>query len=168
MDDKSTSSGFRLSRPNMPLPTARDFDPLGCDLDAQSAWKHFGRLTIQAAYDLFLSNPVYYEEDFMFMGSKAFEYYLPVIDRYLREISYEDEMDDCEAAILGSGVVAQFQSSLSEQTVKEIEELCSFVRANLHRYAESEGEQKRIDSKWEKVALNIVAYRTNRISKNGQ
>src|SRR5436189_5968418 len=98
---------FRLKRPANPLPTEADFDPYGGNLDAHTAWKHFGGLSIPQAYDLFVTNPLRYQEDFMFMGSRAFEYYLPVIDRYLHEVSGGEESDGCEA-ILASGVVAQF------------------------------------------------------------
>ncbi|MBL4884023.1 MAG: hypothetical protein JKY95_05750 [Planctomycetaceae bacterium] len=91
MDNETDNdqSAFRLSRPASPLPVEKDFG--GC-LDGQCAWRNFGGLSISQAYELFLTNPVYYEEAFMFMDTRAFEYYLPVIDRYLREVS-SDEAD---------------------------------------------------------------------------
>ncbi|MEM7010678.1 MAG: hypothetical protein AAF585_04260 [Verrucomicrobiota bacterium] len=72
---------FHLNRPPAPLPTENDFDPFGGDLDAQCAWKHFGELSLNQAYDIFVSAPNIYQEDFMFMGAVAFDYYFPVIDR---------------------------------------------------------------------------------------
>ena len=108
-----------------------------------------------------MTNPLCYQEDFMFMGSRAFEYYLPVIDRYLRECSGDDESDDSEAAIIGSGVAAQFDwndSHLSKQAVTEIESLTVFVRANLSRYSPSPKAQRRIERAWSQVGEKIAKY----------
>ena len=161
-------SNFRLKRSGVLLPTASDFDPYGGGIDAYHAWKHFGGLSISQAFDLFTTNPLYYQEDFMFMGSKAFKYYLPVIDRYLHEISGDEESDGCEAAILGSGVVNQFgweDSALSGTTVAEIEQLSTFVLANLARYSPEHDEQQRIAIEWKLVNEEIIKFR-NRSGQN--
>jgi hypothetical protein len=71
---------------NSSLPTEQDFDPWGGDLDAQCAWRNFGGLAIDRAKAKFRENPLLYQEDFMFMGTKAFAYYFPVIEEYLRTI----------------------------------------------------------------------------------
>lgn len=144
------------------MPSEVDFDPYGGCLDAQSAWEDFGGLSIRQVYDLFMTNTICYQENFMFMGSRAFEYYLPVIDRYLREVSYEDELDDCEAAILGSAVAVQFEwkgSHLSPRTVAEIEELSAFVMENRDRYSPLPSELERIEIEWNRVDENIATYR---------
>src|SRR5260370_27457108 len=94
----------------------------------------------------------------MFMGSRAFEYYLPVIDRYLHEVSGGEESDGCEA-ILGSGVLAQFDwkdSALSRTVVAEIGELSAFVRANLARFSPEPEEQRRTDEEWKLVEQRIT------------
>jgi len=96
-----------------------------------------------------------------FMGSRAFEYYLPVIDRYLHEVTGGEESDGCQAAILGSGVAAQFDwkdSELSRTAVGEIEELSVFVRANLTRFSPEPEEQRRIDGEWKVVDERIARY----------
>jgi hypothetical protein len=59
----------------------------------------------------------------MFMGSAAFGYYFPVVDRHLRTVAGAEEWGDCSAAILGSGVAAQFEwngAQLSFLLVAEI------------------------------------------------
>ena len=155
------NSIFRLKRPAAPLPTEADFDPYGGGLDAHAAWEHFGGLSIPQAYDLFVTNPLCYQEDFMFMGSRAFEYYLPVIDRYLRDVTGGGESDGCQAAILGSGVAAQFDwkdSALSRTVVAEIAELSVFIRSNLPRFSPEPEEQRRIDGKWKVVDEKITRY----------
>lgn len=107
-----------------------------------------------------MTNPLHFQEDFMFMGSRAFEYYLPVVDRYLREV-FDDQSDDCVAAILGCGVAAQFDwnySALSRAVVAEIKALSKFVRSNLPRFSPSPLEQGRIDKEWKLVEEKIIAY----------
>ena len=77
----------------MKLPTAEDFTGIPnpeCG-DAFCAWKNFGGLTIDEAYQKFCEFPDCSQEDFMFMGDNAFIFYFPVIDRYVREQEPEYE-----------------------------------------------------------------------------
>ncbi|HBE72079.1 MAG TPA: hypothetical protein DDW52_28410 [Planctomycetaceae bacterium] len=75
----------RQLRPMKELPSQTDFDPTGCDLDGQCAWSHFGGETLDQAFSRFNECPENYQEDFMFMGTVAFRFYFPVIDRFLRQ-----------------------------------------------------------------------------------
>jgi hypothetical protein len=139
------------------LPKEDDF---GDSLDARAAWRHFGGLSLQQVYELFQTNPLEYQEDFMFMGSRAFEYYFPVVDRYLRE-AVPDE-DGCMAAILGSGVALQFEwqdSALSRAVVSEIEDLSAIVQSDLSRFSANPDERKRIGEEWRKVDTMIAKYK---------
>ncbi len=61
-------------------PEPSDFFVSEDDLDCRTAWENFGGLNLPQAYDRFCKNPHYYQEDFMFMGGKAFAYYFPVIE----------------------------------------------------------------------------------------
>lgn len=45
----------------------------------------------------------------MFMGGRAFVFYFPVLDAFLREFRLTGQEDDSPAAILGSCVAAQFR-----------------------------------------------------------
>jgi hypothetical protein len=156
---------FDFRRPHNQLPTETDFDPFGGDLDAQSAWRNFGGRTLSEAFEIFLSNPLHYQENFMFMGCRAFGYYFPVIAKYLREIRYADDWDDCQAAILGHGVKLQFGwngTVLPEQLLKEIESLSEVVQTRLAEYAVSEDEQKRIEAVWKEVDQELTQYRKRR------
>ena len=69
----------------MKLPDQRDFYQGKFDLDGRSAWRKFGGLTVDQAYEKFCENPLSCEENFMFMGNSAFIFYFPVIDKYIRE-----------------------------------------------------------------------------------
>lgn len=159
------SSAFHLNRPAGPVPTKAQFDPHDGDSDAQWAWKNFGGLSLAQAYDLFLTNPLCRQEDFMFMGTEAFDFYFPVIDRYLREVTGDEEGNDCEAWILGQGIISQLsckQARLSDSLVMEIERLVEFVRANLERYSPSIIDQQRIERAWIEVHNGVGAWRNIR------
>jgi hypothetical protein len=90
------------------VPSCVDFDPYGSDLDAHSAWENFGSLTLPQAYAKFCENPLNYQEDFMFMGGKAFAFYFPVIERHLFECTPTAD-DDCQSWIIGEGIMLQLK-----------------------------------------------------------
>lgn len=153
-----------LPRPAAPLPSQSDFDPSGGDLDAQSAWKNFGGHTLAEAYAKFLTVPEVYQEDFMFMGYRAFAYYFPVVDYYLRSVSLApDDLGDCEAAMLGSGITNQLSAknvACSAGLIREIESLHTFVIQNVARYAATPKDERRIRREWKHVAVAIHHHRS--------
>lgn len=103
------------------------------------------------------------------MGCRAFGYYFPVTDKYLREIRSEDDWDDCQVAILGYGVKAQFGwngALLTDQLLKEIVSLSEVVHARLSEYTVSEDEQNRIGTVWTEVDQELVRYRNKRENKS--
>jgi len=135
------------------LPTERDFDPYSGCLDAQSAWKHFGGLTIDEAHELFCENPLHYQEDFMFMGHGALAYYFPVLDKYLRT-------DDEVALIIAQGLELQFQFenddiSKIDKLKKPIIELSQFIIQNIENYGETLDERNEISNAWQRLAQDL-------------
>ena len=138
----------------MRMPTERDFDPAGGHLDAQCAWRNFGGLSISQALALFRTNPIQYQEDFMFMGSRAFAFYFPVIDTFLREFHLTEHEDDSQAAILGSCVAAQFDwptASHLKPIYHSIRNLADFVCSHPADLATDPKEQRRITRDWQPV-----------------
>ncbi len=123
------------------LPTKKDFNPWGPDaLDAEYAWRMFGGLTLSEARAKFLDRPDSRQEDFMFMGGKAFSYYFPVIEEYLRETpEKEPEGDDRQSWILAKCILNQFRMSTSDHMAHlapRIISLSQFVRDNLQRFGD--------------------------------
>jgi hypothetical protein len=115
------------------LPTESDFDPYGGDLDAQTAWRNFGGLTLEEANRRFREHPEYYQEDFMFMGGKAFAYYFPIIETYLHETSAANPYDDRQAWILAHCITQQlYKDAPLEvlQLIPRVLNLAEFVLAN--------------------------------------
>jgi len=80
----------------VPLPTVEDFtvtEKPEEDLDGFSAWKALGGLSIDEAYQRFCECPEARQEDFMWMGDRAFVFYFPVIERYVHDEESRLEFD---------------------------------------------------------------------------
>lgn len=102
-------------------------------------------------------------------GGAAFDYYFPVIDRYIRKVTGDEEGDDCEVAILGSAVAAKFDSNganPSDALVCEIEQLADYVSSNVAQYSPAARDQRRIKREWDRVHKKIAA-RKNKSEQDG-
>jgi hypothetical protein len=118
------------------LPTKADFNPWGpYALDAERAWRNFGGLTLAETHSKFSENPCYYQEDFMFMGGKAFAFYFSVIEDHLRQgTEVASEGDDREAWILAKGIRSQFDRDTAHHVAPladRIIALSQFIRGNI-------------------------------------
>lgn len=142
------------------LPCERDFDPTGDDLDAQCAWRHFGGLATEEALALFRENPFYYQEDFMFMGGRAFVFYFFVLDSFLRDFRLSEQEDESQVAIIGSCVAAQFRwptASHLGPIHPAIRSLADYVCSHTDALASDPDEQKRILEYWQSVYQALEA-----------
>ena len=158
---KDDSSPFRLHR-STHLPTEADFDPFGGGLDAQCAWGYFGGNSIRNAFKLFRSKPYIHCEDFMFMGPKAFDYYFPVLDRYVCEsLGVEDEEDD--VAYVGAAIETQMDiggAKLPSTLIEEIAQLSRDVGLHYRRYLPPSKSHRRILRAWEAVDVKVAEARS--------
>jgi len=119
---------------NPELPSQSDFDPWSGCLDAISAWNHFGGLLLQEAKVKFAGNPFKYSEDFMFMGPKAFAYYLPALIDSLKT-ALSSEQTAAVFPVLGLGYAIQSQLEVAHHECRrfypEILELIELVRLRM-------------------------------------
>jgi hypothetical protein len=138
----------------MRIPTETEFDTYGGGQDAQCAWKNFGGLSVDSAYRKFLELPEVYQEDFMFMGWVAFEFYFPVIEKYLLQVEPMDESDDCESWILGCGIENQISANekrISKAFRECLKNLCLMVIDKFSTSILSKKEKDRILKQWNKT-----------------
>ena len=145
------------------LPTKNDFVPHPPDLDAMCAWEHFGGLTLDAAKTLFAENPLYYQEDFMFMGTNAFLFYFPVLDHYLRSAPDDENDDDYESWIISQCIRSQFQPEAIDrlrQLIPAIVDLAGFIQNNISRFGCDESEQRRVANSWADLVAHIDLLKT--------
>ena len=151
--------------PKMPdyLPIERDFDPHGCGLDEQCAWRNFGGLTLDEACKKFETAPGIFQEDFMFMGSKAFAFYYPVIDRFLRNtITLTDaERGDRQSWILPQCILAQFDEANRESVVRlkaSVLALCKFMLENIDCFKDDWEVPSEIEMQWRSLQLHVDRF----------
>lgn len=84
----------------MEIPQAGDISPTrGLDLDERIALDHFLGRTQSEAARLFFENPLYYESDLKWMGSKAFAYYLPATRPFLEASDSSGNIEFLDALI---------------------------------------------------------------------
>ena len=141
------------------LPTKADFDPWG-DLDAQWAWRNFGGLTLDEAHARFRENPLNYQEDFMFMGPRAFAYYFPVIEQYLRNVPVNENEHDHQAWILAHAIKHQFdpaQVDSIKNLAPAVMDLADYVQAEIVRFGAEPFEQERVADAWSELVAHLKA-----------
>jgi len=156
---------------NGPLPGERDFDPHEGDLDAQAAWRNFGGLTLAEAYQKFLGNPDVYQEDFMWMGGKAFAYYFPVLERYLLVTpvwSEEKGSEWCQVHGLGAAIQFQFtESALPEvqalasrvlPLIEQVKESIEVYVASGHPYYSDPEMQQHVIREWNELEVHLQQF----------
>ena len=140
------------------LPTERDFDPFGGCLDARYAWKMFGGLTLDQARAVFREDPLNRQEDFMFMGGRAFAYYFPVVEDHLRGVA-DGSYYDRQARILARCIELQFSNSPLEPGVLRLAPrvlaLADHVRGHLEGFASDEDERRKIAEAWDETAKTV-------------
>ena len=143
----------RLTK-QVPLPSQQDFEAFEGCWDQNEAWQTFGGLTVDEAFLKFRTRPELHAEHFAWMGTIAFEFYLPVLDRYLRACLPSDFSPDGEAALLGDLVydrITQNKVSFSKPTYLLLKALAETVLTRVPELATTPRHQKRIRKKWHKV-----------------
>jgi len=145
--------------PRDSLPTERDFDPWNGNLDAQCAWTNFGGLTLEEAKARFRKNLMVYQEDFMFMGGKAFAYYFPVVEDYLQDVPDADNYDDHEAWILAHCIGAQINGdnlAHVRHLAPRVTDLADFVLTNIRRFGADNREGQRVAGAWTELVRQVT------------
>ncbi|NNJ24442.1 hypothetical protein [Alienimonas chondri] len=141
------------------LPSKRDFVPNPGDPDQEYAWKEFGELTLDEAKERFADDPLNRQEDFMFMGTKAFLFYFPVVVDHLRDPPGDDGEYDWQAWILAKAIDAQFFSWSKDESLlpltSTVLELADFVRDHVHQFESWPEERPRIIQAWTELAERI-------------
>ena len=103
---------------------------------------------------------MYYQEDFMFMGGKAFAFYFPVVEKYLRTVpEVNEDGSDHEAWILAKCILNQFSGNnvrpihLKDRIIAHAD----FVRGNLQRFGYDNAEWQRVADAWSELVGLLAA-----------
>lgn len=118
----------------MNIPTETDWRSEPWDLDIPYAYKHFFGKDLQEAFDLFVENSIYYQEDIMFMPLPCFRYYVLAYSNYLLS---EQSKGDSDGASCFFGLVECRKDDIrssSEQLVAQIIMTLKNLRENQEWY----------------------------------
>ena len=145
------------------LPKEHDFDPHGGGLDEQCAWRNFGGLTLNEAHEKFSTAPEVYQEDFMFMGGKAFAFYYPVIDQFLRKTVTlaENERGDRKSWILPQCIRGQFDGANRRYVLalkSSVLDLCEFMLQNMEYFVDDWDDPSEIEQQWRALQEHVHQY----------
>jgi hypothetical protein len=85
----------------MRLPAREDFNTYG-SLDEVTACRHFCNKTLTEAEALFRENSLTYCQDFMWMGAKAFNFYLDALIKYVQsdESAGDNDIVNCIPSVI--------------------------------------------------------------------
>ncbi len=106
------------------LPTEDDINVHG-SLDELAARDHFLGKSVDEAEELFRDNSAHYQEDLMWMGPRAFQFYLPAVLNYLR--SSDSAGDDHVISCLYKIVVFRAGQDGFSLAVGRVQELVDYV-----------------------------------------
>ncbi|MDB6131662.1 MAG: hypothetical protein JWM04_2769 [Verrucomicrobiales bacterium] len=112
-------------------PTVEDINPVPADLDGQVAVLNFHGKSLAEAEALFREASIIYQEDLMFMGVRAFRFYVQAAISYIQSdaAAGDSDMINCFGGILERRL--EFEA---EELVAVAPQLASICRDILERY----------------------------------
>ena len=120
------------SRAHLPIPGYEDHIH---SCDGEHAWQNFQGKDILEAGKMFLEMPDFYQEDFMFMGTPAFCYYFPILDRYIRSLEATGPYECNSVWILSCCIGIHFDCGNTLSCIREeVIALCDYVLRELDRF----------------------------------
>lgn len=124
------------------LPSKDDIVPHGIeDLDAKSALNFFHNKTLDEVKEEYSQFPLDVAEHFMWVGPKAFDYYIQSITDYLESPDSEDD----ELAVVGIVSTLKFlgEDILNKKySIFKIQELAKLISRRLEYYGVDESSDK--------------------------
>ncbi len=119
----------------MRLPTADEINVYNT-LDEISACEHFLNKTLPQAEELFRDNSSYYQEDLMWMGPTAFQFYLQAATNYLRSTDAvgDDHMIDCLYEI----VMFRLNQEGFSLAIDRINEMIEYITGDYEKFRVNE------------------------------
>jgi len=117
----------------MRTPTRKQLSPVSEDLDGRIVVEHLFGKSVEDAVALLEENSAYYQEDYTWMGPKAFCYYCPALVRYLRSPASRDD------SLFAYFMLSTFRLRLDQDgasiasAIPCIEEFCALVESDSER-----------------------------------
>jgi hypothetical protein len=116
------------------LPSASDINPIPEDLDGRVAEEHFLGKSLDEAIVLFKENGLLYQEDLMWMGPKAYCFYVHAAIAYIKSEDAGGDSDFINS--LGGNFEFRLKRDRNEieAVLGAIKEACEYVLENWSKY----------------------------------
>lgn len=125
----------------MERPTKAQINPFNC-LDGQVAERNWHGLTVEEGAALIARNPIYYQEDFLWMGPEAFRYYAKSILLFLQSEAGQDD------GLFVHCILGTMELRLNEIATMDraaFLEIVDFMEANWSQYYSPDEEQMNVE-----------------------
>lgn len=136
------------------LPTANEINPFG-DLDGLTAQKHFLGKSLDQVVAILAENSTYVD-DFMWMGPKAFTFYLPAVLSFAEDHASEGQTDFINS-ICSTLEFRLENQDIPPESLNVVLRLCRYIIANYSRFDVDEGVYGDLRKKFRTLAKNIEA-----------
>jgi hypothetical protein len=115
------------------LPTREEIN-VHDSLDERSACKNFLGKSLEEAEALFRENSLHYQEDLMWMGPVAFQFYVQAVIRYIKSMESQNDSDliNCFVGLLEFRLGPKPEGLLP--VAKQLVEICRYVIDNYDRF----------------------------------
>ncbi len=145
----------------MKLPTAEEINPHK-DLDGQWAEKNFSGKTIDEITELLKEDSLKYQEDFMWMGPKAFEFYLPAVFNYISSPFSEGDIDFISCMLGNFSFRLKNEGKNLKSALPVINNIVNYILNHTSHYFDPWEDE----NNWEKSDRNRLRKKCVRILEN--
>lgn len=136
----------------MTIPTESDINVYN-SLDEIAASDHFLNKTVEEAEALFRDNSAFYQEDLMWMGPRAFHYYLESAINYLK--SEHAAGDDHLISCLYKIVLFRAGQDGFAQAIDRVKELVDYVLGNYDKFSVDRAVYGDLREKYQKLKIQL-------------
>lgn len=140
----------------MNIPSESDINVYN-SLDEIVARDHFLGKTVEEAEELFRENSAYYQEDLMWMGPRAFTYYLQSVINYLKSEYAAD--DDHIISCLHNIIVFRAEEERFLLAVDRVRELVNYVIDSYDKFNVDQDIYGNLLEKYKKLKSQLKAFK---------
>lgn len=126
-------NAFCVKGDKMKLPTIKDIDPLCSALEGSDAVEHFYGKTLEEVEAMF-ADGLDYTGDLVFMGPKAFCFYLPAIVSFVKSDASRGDFTTLHGLVSMFEFKLMYQKSEIQPVLNDIKDLAEYVLDNWDKF----------------------------------
>lgn len=149
---------MELWRSNLParIPTEEEISRFD-SLDERSAVEHFLGKSLAEGGLLFRDNGAYYSEDLMWMGPRAFNYYVQAAANYIRSSESQDDTFAVAGTVLAAETQLRNNRSEIDEVIPLIRGIVHYILLNLDKFDFEDDHARKFRSRCEQLLAELDA-----------